>query len=131
MFLYILENNGYAQTPPSNLAHENDFLKRPMAFKIKSMQHNGNDVEKVFDTANEAANMVRETNEPVFLMLNTFRMGPHSKGAATRSQEELDKHKKTDPRLLTANIITDDERDEIYREIQASTEQIFAEISSK
>jgi acetoin:2,6-dichlorophenolindophenol oxidoreductase subunit alpha len=129
--LYILENNCYAQTTPRHLAHVSDFLDRPRAFKITSMQQNGNDVEKVFETAKEAANRIRETNEPVFLMLNTYRMGPHSKGDDTRSPEELDKHKKNDPLLLTGNIISEDERDEIYREIQVSTAQIFTEISSQ
>ncbi len=123
--VFVLENNGYAQTTPVYLAHAGDLEHRAKPFGIVTKSVNGNDVEEVYNVSIEIVKYARKNSMPAFIVLNTYRLGPHSKGDDTRPLEEIEKHKKNDPLVVTANSITITEREEIESKILGLTKRIF------
>ena len=82
--VYVIEDNGVAQTTSSNQTISGTIEGRAKAFGVKYFS---GDVRKI-TTLNEAiilaVNHTRKTREPVFLHVLTYRMGAHSKGDDNR-----------------------------------------------
>lgn len=95
--LFVIENNGYAQTTPSRLQVAGSMRKRPEAFGISVKEINSTDVCEILPAASKAVDLVRSETKPYCLLLHTVRLGPHSKGDDHRSEEEMRELKKKDP----------------------------------
>jgi TPP-dependent pyruvate/acetoin dehydrogenase alpha subunit len=95
--LFVLEDNGYAQTTPKHLAHAGDLKERARAFNVDARAVGADDVFVVNAAATEAAGQVRETQRPLFLSLSTYRLSPHSKGDDFRSEAEIASYRAKDP----------------------------------
>jgi TPP-dependent pyruvate/acetoin dehydrogenase alpha subunit len=110
--LFVVELNGWAQTTPTQLAAAGDLHERARPFGIECRRVRADDVAAVYAAAKDAVRVVRETMRPVFLAIDTYRLGPHSKGDDTRSAEELAPYVAADPlaRLRSALESTDGER---------------------
>ena len=87
--LIVLENNRIAQTTPSNLAVAGDIRKRFEAFDILTAELDSSDILEIMPVAGELVSEVRSTRTPRALVITTARLGSHSKGDDTRSDEEL------------------------------------------
>lgn len=105
--LFVLEDNGYAQSTPRPRAHAGHLADRPRAFGIATHDLTGTraltdaephappdkfgalDVQEVYAAAATAVAYVRSRCAPYFLALRTYRLAPHSKGDDTRSREEV------------------------------------------
>jgi TPP-dependent pyruvate/acetoin dehydrogenase alpha subunit len=87
--LFVVEANGFAQSTPTALQLAGSFTQRAEAFGIRAMEGDGNDLEAVLRLAGEAVAAVRGDVRPVWLVLHTCRLGPHSKGDDSRSAAEL------------------------------------------
>jgi len=111
--LFVLEDNQFAQTTPKALAHAGELATRAASFEIPSEQVDGNDVMAVYEVAQQAVQQVRQECRPYFLVLNTYRLGPHSKGDDNRSEEELALHRQNDPLLQTAQMLSQTSRKSI------------------
>ena len=94
--LVVCENNFYAQSTfqKDNLAGE--ILKRADAFSIKTFESNTWDVDTLFNSAKESIEYIRKNREPVFHLVNTYRLNAHSKGDDDRDPEEINKYKEKD-----------------------------------
>ena len=104
-FLLVVEANGYAQTTPTHVQHAGRLIDRAAPFGISSTELDVMNVVELKQTAEEIVDEVRTTSRPHFLVLNTYRLGPHSKGDDVRDQEEIDKHSEIDPlRVLNAEL---------------------------
>ena len=123
--IFILENNQYAQSTPVFLAHSGKLEDRARPFAIKTYIENGNDVEKIFNTANEIISYVRTNCKPAFLVLNTYRLGPHSKGDDYRDKKEIEKNAQNDPIKLFAGKISHSERKKIEDSVIDSVKEIL------
>jgi TPP-dependent pyruvate/acetoin dehydrogenase alpha subunit len=88
--LYVLENNGIAQTTPVQLAVAGGMKKRFDAFDIACTEIETSDVQAISESAESLVAQVRQEQAPHALIINTKRFGPHSKGDDTRSPEYLD-----------------------------------------
>jgi len=95
--LFILENNWYAQTTPRSMAIAGKLVERAKPFNIDSYEMEAFDVIKVFLFAKKIVKFVRDNSRPFLLVLNTYRLAPHSKGDDTRPPKEIDKYRKRDP----------------------------------
>ena len=93
--LFVLENNGLAQTTPIELNLAGDISARFKAFGIKTDQIDSSDVLEIQALAGEALVEVRTRRSPRALILRTCRFGPHSKGDDTRSPREIDQLRRT------------------------------------
>ena len=126
--LFVLENNKYAQTTPVNAAHAGIIEDRTKPFGIQSKVIDGNDVEEVYKEASCIVESIRKERRPYFLVLDTYRLGPHSKGDDTRSADELEGHKGNDPLLRLARKIDANVREESEDEVRELVNRIVEEI---
>lgn len=114
--LFLCENNEYAMgTALERHVSDRDIANNPPAYGIPSETVNGMDVVAVERVVHNAAESVRETGEPRFVELRTYRFRAHSMYDAElyRSKEEVESWKKLDPielfkdRTLAAGLISD------------------------
>jgi TPP-dependent pyruvate/acetoin dehydrogenase alpha subunit len=121
--LFLLIDNGIAQTTPKHLEHAGDLETRAMSFSIDSASIEADDVTKIYATACEIVNDMRGRSRPFFLHVKTARLGPHSKGDDTRPKEEIELLKQKDPLLRIAESLPADLRMEIEQEIDTRIQQ--------
>lgn len=99
--LYVLENNHIAQTTEIKMALAGDICDRFKAFGIPSYQLFSSDVLDILPASEELLLKVREEQQPVGLIIDTHRFGPHSKGDDTRDPALLDQMRMNyDPLLI-------------------------------
>ena len=77
--LFVVENNHYAQSTPVELELAGSIAARGAAFGVEVDELDTTDVEAIHEAAGRAVARIRETGEPFFLVLNTYRFSPHSK----------------------------------------------------
>lgn len=87
--LFVVENNGFAQSTPTALQLAGSFLARAQAFGVEAAEGDGNDLAAVQALARTAVDRVRADQRPFWLVLHTYRLGPHSKGDDFRPAAEL------------------------------------------
>ncbi len=95
--LFVVELNGFAQSTPTHLEHAGDLSARAAPFGIPSRRLLANDVCEVYRAAQQASGQVRGQGGPFFLALDTYRIGPHSKGDDPRDAGEIARHADLDP----------------------------------
>jgi TPP-dependent pyruvate/acetoin dehydrogenase alpha subunit len=121
--LFVLENNHYAQSTPVELELAGSIPARAAAFGIETAALDTTDVVEVHEAARRAVSHVRDTGEPYFLVLDTYRFSPHSKGDDNRDPAEIEERRKRDP-LIVAGPRLGDER----RSIEEACERRLAEV---
>ncbi|HEY8104288.1 MAG TPA: thiamine pyrophosphate-dependent dehydrogenase E1 component subunit alpha, partial [Gaiellaceae bacterium] len=112
--LFVLEMNGWAEsTPMSQHAPIEDFSKRAVAFGMRSIDVDGQDVEAVFEATREAREYALAGHGPVFLNVRTYRLVGHYIGdpQVYRTKDEIEKLRTSkDPiELLRARLELSDE----------------------
>ena len=95
--LFVVENNFYAQSTPIELELAGSIPARGAAFGIEVAELDTTDVAKVHEAAGRAVARIRETGEPYFLVLHTYRFSPHSKGDDNRDPAEIEERRRLDP----------------------------------
>ncbi len=95
--LYVVENNFYAQSTPSHLNLAGRITARGEAFGIATAELDTTDVEEIERTAGGIVEGMRTHRRPFFLVLNTYRFSPHSKGDDNRDLAEIEKARQRDP----------------------------------
>jgi acetoin:2,6-dichlorophenolindophenol oxidoreductase subunit alpha len=95
--LFVLEDNGIAQTTPKASAHAGELSSRADSFGIPGASLIAADPVEVRAAARRARDLVLEEGRPYFLSLITSRLAPHSKGDDTRSPEEIEFLRRHDP----------------------------------
>jgi TPP-dependent pyruvate/acetoin dehydrogenase alpha subunit len=108
--LVVVENNHYAQTTPFHLAVAGDVRARAEAFGIATDELDTTDVDEITAAAGRAVEHVRETGSPFYLVLNTYRFSPHSKGDDHRDPGEIATRRERDPLLVAGERLADDVR---------------------
>jgi TPP-dependent pyruvate/acetoin dehydrogenase alpha subunit len=103
--LFVLDDNGYAQSTPKRYEHAGDLRTRAATFGIQSAHVAASDVLAVREAAMEAVRLVRTQSRPFFLSVETFRLAPHSKGDDTRSEEELRVLRLRDPLVKLRSVL--------------------------
>ncbi len=121
--LFVVENNRYAQSTPVELELAGSIAARGGAFGIETAQLDTTDVEEIHEAAGRAIARVRETSEPFFLVLDTYRFSPHSKSDDQRDPAEIEERRTRDPLKVAGSRLDDDER----RAIEARCEARLAE----
>jgi pyruvate dehydrogenase E1 component alpha subunit len=132
--VFVLENNGWAESTPAKqeLPLPVDELgKRALAYGMKTIEADGQDVEAVHLAALAAREHAVSGKGPVLLHLRTYRLTGHYVGdpQVYRDKEELRKERETkDPiTLLRARLeLSDDDFEpvdsEVTAEVSASVE---------
>lgn len=123
--LYLVEDNGYAMTTPSDYAVSGSIVGRACGFGIKAMEITSNDTEELRAYFSEAVSYVRTTGKPICCAIHTYRLGPHSKGDDPRDPAEVEEHKKYDPLTLLEQKLSEDECVAIREEEDSLMEKVL------
>lgn len=110
--LFVVENNGIAQTTPTSETIGGGLEARGSAFGLRTWRFNDAS-ETFFEDTEEVVNQVRMTGTPGFLIIDTERLGPHSKGDDLRSAEMMTAIRDRDPLLRLGDRIPAERRREI------------------
>jgi 2-oxoisovalerate dehydrogenase E1 component len=85
--LFVIENNGIAQTTDTSRTIGGSIDGRGKAFGLPTWRFDDTDL-LLFKQVEQVVAEVRHSHRPGFLILDTKRMGPHSKGDDLRSESE-------------------------------------------
>jgi len=128
--VFVLENNGWAESTPATqqlpLAVD-ELGKRALAFGMKLIEADGQDVEAVYLAALAAREHALSGKGPVLLHARTYRLTGHYVGdpQVYRDKEQLQRERETkDPiELLRARLeLSDEELAEVDAEVTAEVE---------
>jgi len=133
--LFVCENNLYStHMPISSCCANTKIFQIPRAFKIPSKRIDGNDVLRVYESANTAINAARLKKGPGFIECMTYRWRGHvgsnydlEKGL--RNQKEFDVWmnkcpiKKFEKQLFRNKILSPEEKREIIAKIDEEIEE--------
>jgi TPP-dependent pyruvate/acetoin dehydrogenase alpha subunit len=125
--LVVVEHNGYAQSTPSALQLAGDVEARAAAFGIATGRLESTDVLEIRAAAAEAVAHVRTQRAPFFLVIDTYRFSPHSKGDDFRDPEEIAARRRRDPLLVASTSVDEAAREEIEAACERRLAQAVAE----
>jgi TPP-dependent pyruvate/acetoin dehydrogenase alpha subunit len=120
--LMVVENNFYAQSTPSELTVAGSIPERARAFGVEARQLDTTDVRTIHGAARDAIRHVRETGTPFFLVIDTYRFAPHSKGDDYRDESEIERRRERDPLVVAAANLSQDERRRLEHACEARLE---------
>jgi TPP-dependent pyruvate/acetoin dehydrogenase alpha subunit len=75
--VFVLENNKFAYSTPTELEYAVDPVERAAGYGFPGVSVDGNDVEAVFEAAREAAERARQGEGPTLIECHTMRMHGH------------------------------------------------------
>jgi 2-oxoisovalerate dehydrogenase E1 component len=110
--LFVVENNGIAQTTPTAMTIGGSIAARGAAFGLRTWELDDAD-PRFLEAAEDAVGWVREQRAPGFLVIHTRRLGPHSKGDDLRDAAEMDAIRARDPLMHLGDTLPPAERAEI------------------
>lgn len=138
--LFVIENNGYGLSTPTNEQYRCENLAdKGMGYGMESHIIDGNNILEVYTKVDEIVASIRINPRPVLLEFKTFRMRGHEEASGTKyvPQELMDAWAAKDPienykQFLLENSILSEEEDEhikkdIKQEIDAHWAQTVAE----
>jgi 2-oxoisovalerate dehydrogenase E1 component len=107
--LFVVENNGIAQTTPTADTTGGSIAQRGSAFGLKVWQLD--DAQPDFlASAENIVDEVRSSRRPGFLVIDTCRLGPHSKGDDMRDASEMQRIRERDPLMQLGRLLPQSER---------------------
>lgn len=123
--LYVLENNRYAQTTPTELGVAGSMADRFKAFGIQTWEAASSDVLTLVPVAREAVDHTR-SGLPSACILHTYRFSAHSKGDDPRNPAEIAKIRaEHDPLTIHAPRLDSAQRASVEAEIDALIDDAF------
>lgn len=129
--IYVVENNGYSMGTAVHRHSAGKLADRAYPYGMKYDVVNGMDLFSVIDKVSEVAKRVRETQEPYFLEIVTYRYRGHSMSdpANYRTKEELEEYKKIDPieRLKTYILEKEIAKEKDLEAINEKVEEVVLE----
>jgi 2-oxoisovalerate dehydrogenase E1 component alpha subunit len=133
--VFVVRNNGYAISTPSSEQFASDGIApRGVAYDIKTIRVDGNDIFAVYAAAVEARKIAVEQQQPVLIETMSYRLGAHSTSDdpnGYRSPAEEEKWRQKDPINRMKNWLIkqqwwDESRDEkLHQEFRS---EILAEL---
>lgn len=98
--LYVIENNGYGLSTPTNEQYRCENLAdKGIGYGMESHIIDGNNILEVYNKITELKASLAENPRPVLLEFKTFRMRGHEEASGTKyvPQELMDEWAKKDP----------------------------------
>ncbi len=138
--IFIIENNGYGLSTPSNEQFRmKQFIDKGIGYGMEAVQVDGNNILETYSTIKSLAESIRKKPRPVLLECLTFRMRGHEEASGTKyvPQELFDEWGKKDPVNNYENFLLKEKiidtvmiaglRKEIKQEIEKNLEITFSE----
>ena len=133
--IFIVEDNGYAESTASKWSVGGSQVGRGNGFGLPSMEVDGSDFFAVYEAAREAIERARSGGGPTLIHMKVMRYYGHFEGDATtyKAPDEVAKYKAAkDPLMLFRNRVTEagllegKALDEIDRECKQRIQQCVA-----
>lgn len=138
--IFIIENNGYGLSTPSNEQFRcKQFIDKGIGYGMEAIQIDGNNILEVYHTMNDLAADLRQNPRPILLECITFRMRGHEEASGTKyvPPHLFEQWKKKDPVdnyeawLQNEGILSEENKQNTRKEILAAMEvdleSVFAE----
>lgn len=94
--LLVVENNGIAQTTPTDQALAGTIEGRAGGFDVAYYRADTSELANLLDETANAVGVVRDECRPAVLEICTYRLMAHSKGDDTRPIEEIEAYRQRD-----------------------------------
>lgn len=129
--IFIIENNGYGLSTPTNEQYRCESLSdRAAGYGMESVILDGNNIIEVYTTIKKLAEDLRKRPRPVLVECRTFRMRGHEEASGVKyvPKELLEKWAAKDPvvnfenYLLENGILSETECDNIKKELKKDIE---------
>ncbi|MGO4821682.1 MULTISPECIES: alpha-ketoacid dehydrogenase subunit alpha/beta [unclassified Flavobacterium] len=133
--LFIIENNGYGLSTPTNEQYRCENLAdKGKGYGMESHIVDGNNILEVYNLVSELKASMKTDPRPVLLEFKTFRMRGHEEASGTKyvPQELMEQWAIKDPvenyrKFLKENkILTDDFDERVRAEIKAAIDESLA-----
>lgn len=121
--LFVVEHNGIAQTTYTRDTIGGDIVARGKAFGLSAWRVSDRD-ENFFSDVEAVVAELREQTKPGMLVIDTGRLGPHSKGDDLRDASERDALVAADPLMALASRLPDAD----IEQIKIACKQFLAEV---
>ncbi|CAF5119252.1 unnamed protein product, partial [Rotaria sp. Silwood1] len=114
--IFIIENNGYGLSTPTNEQYRcNNLVDKAIGYGMKGMQIDGNNILEVFHTIKQAREYCIKEQKPILIECLTFRMRGHEEASGTKyvPKELFEEWGRKDPVknfeqfLIEENVITE------------------------
>jgi 2-oxoisovalerate dehydrogenase E1 component len=119
--LFVVENNGIAQTTPTVETIGGAIEARGAAFGLKTWRLDDSSPD-FLASAEKIVDEVRASRSPGFLVIDTRRLGPHSKGDDLRSKSEMEEIRQRDPLSKLGQRLPKEEREVIDAQVSRFVE---------
>lgn len=119
--LFAVENNGIAQTTPTSETVGGSIEQRGQAFGLKTW-HLDDSAPDFLSQVAAVVDEVRTSRKPGFLVIDTCRLGPHSKSDDLREPAEMQRIRARDPLTRIGQSLTSEQRHAIEQEVAAFVE---------
>jgi 2-oxoisovalerate dehydrogenase E1 component len=133
--LFVIENNGYGLSTPTNEQYRCENLAdKGIGYGMESHIVDGNNILEVFNLLSELKASMKDNPRPVLLEFKTFRMRGHEEASGTKyvPQELMDMWAEKDPVenfrnfLSENNILTTEFDEELRLEIKKDIDESLA-----
>ena len=121
--LFVIENNRIAQTTRTEKTIGGRILDRGAAFGLATWQLDDTHPD-LFEQVQGVVDTIREHCRPGFLVIDTQRMGPHSKGDDLRADSEMSAIRLRDPLRALGERLSDDVRASVERRNREFVESV-------
>ena len=138
--LFIIENNGYGLSTPTNEQYRcTNLADKGIGYGMEAHIIDGNNILEVYSKLEDIVASMRENPRPVLLEFKTFRMRGHEEASGTKyvPQELMDAWAVKDPvenyrgYLKSEGVLTD-ETDDIFRaEMKAEIDENYQRASAE
>ncbi len=138
--LFIIENNGYGLSTPTNEQYRCENLAdKGIGYGMESHIIDGNNMLEVYTQLSDIVASMRENPRPVLLEFKTFRMRGHEEASGTKyvPQELMDMWAIKDPvdnyrKYLKEEGVLTDEQDEAFRaELKKEIDENYQQASAE
>ena len=138
--MFIIENNGYGLSTPTNEQYRCEHLAdRGAGYGMESHIIDGNNMMEVYTQLDAIAKSMRENPRPVLIEMLTFRMRGHEEASGTKyiPKELFEEWAKKDPvenfkkELLAQNILTAAMDEEFRADIKQEIEENWAKTQAE
>jgi len=106
--IFIIENNGYGLSTPTNEQFNcKNLVDKAVGYGMKGIQIDGNNIMDVFNTIKTSRKNILNGSGPVLIEAMTFRIRGHEEASGIKyvSKELIQKWKKKDPVLHFENYL--------------------------
>ena len=133
--LFVIENNGYGLSTPTNEQYRCENLAdKGIGYGMESHIVDGNNILEVYNLISKLKTSLQQNPRPILLEFKTFRMRGHEEASGTKyvPQELMDEWAAKDPisnfkeYLLRIGVLFDEINDEIVAKIKTEIDENWA-----